>query len=231
MTLEEFGDAVEYGNIEAVRSVLNADPSMANVTFDNRNCPLHKAANQGHVQIAKLLIERGGKVSAIGSDERTPLHYAIDANNAEMVELLIANGADLTIRDERGLSPLACAARQYVGDGLDSEEEIFNRIRDAGAPYDLTAAAYMSDIERVREIIHDDPVAPSLIPSPGHILAGLVFNDWRDAQTQIAILDLLFRHGFRPLRKDVEDVIQACDMHGGKVSIAKCLQSYAQQLE
>jgi hypothetical protein len=54
----------------------------------------------------KYLIELGANVNAVGPKGRTALHYAATGGNAELCKLLINAGANETIPDEEGRTPL-----------------------------------------------------------------------------------------------------------------------------
>ena len=58
---------------------------------------------------AQYLIELGAEINAIGPDGRTALHYASRGSSAKLCELLLNAGADRTILDEEGKSPLDIA--------------------------------------------------------------------------------------------------------------------------
>ena len=56
---------------------------------------LHLAAQEGHKEIAELLIAKGADLNAKTVGEWTPLHSAASKGQKEIVELLIAEGADV----------------------------------------------------------------------------------------------------------------------------------------
>ena len=65
--------------------------------------PLHIAANNGHKEVAELLIAEGADVNAKGVIGITPLHYAL---TKEIAELLIDKGADVNAKDKYERTPL-----------------------------------------------------------------------------------------------------------------------------
>ncbi|KAK8016092.1 NB-ARC and ankyrin domain protein [Apiospora rasikravindrae] len=71
--------------------------------------PLLYAADKGHVDIAKLLIERGADVDAAGSSGWTPLTLALDRGHIDMARLLIERGADVNTTGSSGRTPLTRA--------------------------------------------------------------------------------------------------------------------------
>jgi ankyrin repeat protein len=62
---------------------------------------LHAAADEGHKEIAELLITNGADVDGkynTNYNTKTPLHYAAGEGHKEIIELLIANGADVDVK-------------------------------------------------------------------------------------------------------------------------------------
>merc|ERR1719204_2639476 len=74
--------------------------------------PLHWAARQDSVDVARLLISRGAKVNAKEEYGRTPLHSAAFNNHLKMAQLLIDNGADKNIEDNDGKKPIDYAREE-----------------------------------------------------------------------------------------------------------------------
>ncbi len=67
-------DAARTGNIEAVKQHLDAGTDLN--AKDDGWAPLHAAVDEGHKEVAELLIANGANVNAKGRDGRTPLHDA-----------------------------------------------------------------------------------------------------------------------------------------------------------
>lgn len=72
--------------------------------------PLHYAVQNGHLNVAKILILNGAKVNPTDIDDRTPLLLAVHFNQLDIAEFLMQQGGDPNIRDLDGLSPLFYAA-------------------------------------------------------------------------------------------------------------------------
>jgi len=69
------------------------------------------AACYGHLDICRLLIDKGAKVEAKDSNDWTSLHCAASQGHVEIVRLLCDCGADVEARDRWGRRPLHYAAR------------------------------------------------------------------------------------------------------------------------
>jgi len=71
-----------------------------------RCTPLHRAAFAGAYESCQLLLAHGASVNALDSsfgDLRTPLLKAASRNHERIVALLIDSGADVAVKDSRGL--------------------------------------------------------------------------------------------------------------------------------
>ena len=68
--------------------------------------PLHKVAIWGDVEAARVLLDHGADINAIGEDGDTPLHRAVAAGQEQMVKFLVSRGADVSIRNRYGLPSL-----------------------------------------------------------------------------------------------------------------------------
>lgn len=78
-------------------------------------CALHFAAKAGFTGVMEVLLANGAPVDARSEKGETPLFYALKAGpRADMVksvELLLVHGADPTVEDKLGKSPLGIARR------------------------------------------------------------------------------------------------------------------------
>ena len=73
--------------------------------------PLHFAAENGHVEIARLLLQNGAELNAKNNYGSTSLHCAASQDNIDILHLLVENGADLEAQDNDGMRALHRAAR------------------------------------------------------------------------------------------------------------------------
>ena len=92
----KFAVAIEDDDLDKVRALLDSGLA-ADTPIDygeNSETPLMKAAREGTVEIAKLLLARGAKVNAQDGEKSTALEAAISRDQSAMVELLLAAKAD-----------------------------------------------------------------------------------------------------------------------------------------
>jgi cytohesin len=132
-------EAAERGNIIDVKRHLAAGADV-NATNRFESTPLHIAIDNGHKEIAELLIakgllSKGADVNAKDGWGETPLHWV---ETKEVAELLIAEGADVHAKDKWGFTPLREAAANghkeiaelLIGKGAD----VNAKYEDGGTP-------------------------------------------------------------------------------------------------
>lgn len=68
------------------------------------------AAQTGHLDCVRLLVEAGSELNAVSTSARLPLHVAVDEGHAEVVKYLIDEGADVDRADHNGRTPCHFAA-------------------------------------------------------------------------------------------------------------------------
>ncbi|VVC87150.1 unnamed protein product, partial [Leptidea sinapis] len=70
----------------------------------------HYAVDSGRVAVLRMVLDRGGDVTARDSNGWTPLFRAVTQNaTTGVIEELVSRGSDLTVTDNAGLSLLAAA--------------------------------------------------------------------------------------------------------------------------
>ena len=115
-------EAAATGRTDRMRELLDDDPSLANTFGDDGFHPLGLACFFGHVDTAKLLLERGADVNALSRHEhiQTATIHAAAASNEEgtdestryeLVKLVLDHGADPNLRQGGGFRAID-AARQ-----------------------------------------------------------------------------------------------------------------------
>ncbi|PWW79109.1 ankyrin, partial [Tuber magnatum] len=69
--------------------------------------PMHLAASNSHVAVVEILFRLGADINAVREDGASPLTLAVSMGSpGGYAELLIKRGADPTIRDDEGSTPL-----------------------------------------------------------------------------------------------------------------------------
>ena len=132
----ELLDATSRGDVAAVRSLLaeGADP---NVAQGDGLTALHVAAQEGNLEIARLLLDAGANVEAktrIGG--YTPLHLAGGGAHAAVVRALLGAGANTgAVTTTTGVTPLHLAAKAMDGEGA------VRAMLESGAPANAQESA------------------------------------------------------------------------------------------
>ncbi|GAA2873773.1 hypothetical protein GCM10010517_34350 [Streptosporangium fragile] len=87
-------DAWRDSNLTEIRELLAGGFDPGRMLPWLRSTPLHQAAQEGAVQVIKLLLAAGAEVDAVDADGATPLWEAVRHGRDEAVKLLLAAGAD-----------------------------------------------------------------------------------------------------------------------------------------
>ena len=105
-------DAAAVADVERLRKLLDADPSLATAFSGDGFTALHFPAFFGGLEPARLLLERGADVDARGRGwmTGTPLNSAASGRHSDVARLLLDAGADPDERQASGWTPLHSAA-------------------------------------------------------------------------------------------------------------------------
>ncbi len=85
-------EAAGLGDLEKVRALISADPAMVNARKDNGATPLWIAAQNGHLEVLKMLLDKGANLN-VDAQGLTPLRVAEKRGHTEIAELLRKAGA------------------------------------------------------------------------------------------------------------------------------------------
>lgn len=95
--------AAFFGGGGVAEALIDADADLEAVSRNGMGVrPLNSAAAGGHVDVSRLLVERGADVNAAQAQGFTPLHAAAQNGDADLVAILLAAGADKDVRLEDG---------------------------------------------------------------------------------------------------------------------------------
>ena len=124
-------EAIGRDDTDEVRRLLDADPGLVEIGNDIGASPLHRAVGRGLHQLAALLLDRGANVHAVLSSARG------------------LGGGFWT-----DLQPIDLA----VWDGRRRKDpDMIALLIEHGATRDLTVAAALGDLDRVRQILDTEP--------------------------------------------------------------------------
>ena len=89
-------DAVKFGGLDRVRTLLRENPECVNVRDDDGRTPLHypnKDTQHGE-EIIELLIEHGADINAKDNEGRTPVDQMLQNGRRDLAEVLRRHGGD-----------------------------------------------------------------------------------------------------------------------------------------
>ena len=143
----DFFDAVRSNELERTRSLLAADSALANARIfgdatllneqvwqnktvvdidadETRDTPaLHHAVFHGNVEMAKLLLEHGADIHALGYENNheltPPIVLAAWEGGIDMLRLLLDHGANPNAKSGNGVTPLSTALRHGEADRVE----------------------------------------------------------------------------------------------------------------
>ena len=96
----EIHNAAASGDLDKVRSLLDADPGLLESKGNNGYTPLMVACRTLHVEIADYLIDKGANVNAIGDGGMTPLFcFPYDKEAPfDLIQRLVGKGANVNAK-------------------------------------------------------------------------------------------------------------------------------------
>ncbi|XP_030370417.1 fibronectin type 3 and ankyrin repeat domains protein 1 [Scaptodrosophila lebanonensis] len=95
-------NAITQGEMCIIDVLLSAGCS---VHVGNPSChttPLHLAFYHGHLQSARILLNKKAQLEAVDFNGMTPAHSAVDGNQLEMLKFALESGSNLEARDRCG---------------------------------------------------------------------------------------------------------------------------------
>ncbi len=168
--------AAAIGDIDRVRLLLDEDPSLANRVSDyvtyyiGSGAPIKNAAARGHIDIVKLLLERGADPN-LPEEGIAPrghaLHSAVCSGHIEIVRLLLNHGAYPNVDIESSADTLCAAIAR-------DNKPIIELLCSHGAASAVHLLAYYGDIRTAAAVfaanpsLANDPYALECATTEGH---------------------------------------------------------------
>ena len=106
--------AAWQGFVEVVRFLVEEGKADVHKAQASTGCtPLWQAAQNGHTEVVRFLVEEGkADVDKVNKKNQTPINIAAFCGHLEVVQFLLGKGADCTIENQWGRTPLATAQKQ-----------------------------------------------------------------------------------------------------------------------
>lgn len=84
-------DSCKEGSVERLKEYLAKNPKLINQTDENGMTMAMWACDRGHLEILKLLSDKGADLNKQDSDGQTALHYSCSNDQVKLVEFLVKN--------------------------------------------------------------------------------------------------------------------------------------------
>ena len=93
--------AARQGQLQVVNWLIGEGEQQIEECDKFQMTPLHYAAQFGHIEVTKCLIEKGAHVEVKNEEGNTPLHEAVDGGHFEVVKYLIEKGAQMDSKNKK----------------------------------------------------------------------------------------------------------------------------------
>jgi hypothetical protein len=110
--------AAFYGLPGLAKHLIVAHRENVNAKCGFRGSPLHAASREGHLDVARLLLDHGADVHLKSRLGRAPFRSAYDGRHLEIMRLLLEKGVDVDMRDGHGRGMLLHDASFYGQAGV-----------------------------------------------------------------------------------------------------------------
>jgi ankyrin repeat protein len=230
--------AAWFGDLNRVRELCDEDPSLVNRPSEYAGyyacsgTPLRNAAGGGHIDIVKLLLERGADPN-LPEEGIAPrghaLHSAVVRGHIEIVKLLLAHGAYPNVEVESSADTLSAALATSGYNYVKPNAEMVELLCSHGAARAVHLLAYGGDVVTGAAVFAANP---SLANNPEALAnaAGegkeafvrlmlryhpdlprrLDFPNWSVGAKTRELNDLLFQHG---MNANARDWLEATPLH------------------
>jgi ankyrin repeat protein len=102
--------AASYGQFSMVKFLLSYGRDQLDCPGPREATALHKAVEQGSLEMVRVMLEAGALVATHDSQGCTPLHVAAKRGYISIAEVLVSAGAFVHVKDKEYLCPLDYAA-------------------------------------------------------------------------------------------------------------------------
>ena len=159
--------AAERGDAAELRRLLERDPNLYRAEYWYTQ-PIHFAVREGHLEATRVLLDAGADPAFVGSGGDDLITIARDRGHDAVVRMLQeartadgreepADAGSCGVYDDRYFQPIDRALWTGPFWGVRGDLETARRLVDSGADHDLTIAAALGDLERVRGLLDEDP--------------------------------------------------------------------------
>lgn len=152
-----FFEACASGATEKARELVGKNPELVRLTDKQGWTGLHAAAQRGHTEIVRLLLQHGADPNAREPGDHTyPLHWAVAHGHVDIVRALLNAGAEVHgAGDDHALDIIGWAT-VFRSPG-ESWHEIVSLLIARGARHHIFSAIATGDPDLIRDVVRRDP--------------------------------------------------------------------------
>jgi ankyrin repeat protein/uncharacterized glyoxalase superfamily protein PhnB len=176
--VRQFFDACGNGDVEALHRLLSHDPTLVRASRptaegagpDDRATSaqhggwtgLHSAAQRGHLDAVRLLLQHGANPNAREEGDNTyPLHWAAAQGHTDIVRALVDAGGDVHgFGDAHELDVIGWATFFHAPDApRGGNPDLVAFLVERGARHHVFSAMSIGDVDLIRNIVEENPGA------------------------------------------------------------------------
>ncbi|MFT7632150.1 MAG: ankyrin repeat protein [Mariniblastus sp.] len=145
----------EHGLTKMTKRLLTLDTKSLNLADGLGRTPLYLAAENGHLDVVRLLLENQAKLDSPDEDGTTPLLAAANGGHASVVTALLNAGADVSNVDGSGQSALHLAAWAGAADvvAVLAQKVDVSKLKTSSGNTPLHAAAWKGHADAVNQLL------------------------------------------------------------------------------
>jgi len=163
--------AIKNRDVRQLRSLLEARPELVHAADGNANQPIHWAVMTRQFQVIDYLLEKGADINAVLPNGTRPIH--------------LTNG-DYHYRGWRDLPSTA----------MQKHEVLIGYLLARGAYYDIATATKLGDLERVRELLDENPALVNQVTTHSYYTGLPLVNAARGGHLEL--VKFLLHRGANP---------------------------------
>ncbi len=163
--------AMERNDVATVRRLIEAGEDANGIDLEFEMSPLQWAVQYGHVDLVRVMLDRGADIEQWATEGESPLMFAASAGDHTMVQLLLERGADATYRTDKGWDAVDFAA-MHGHEGLAAllREEQCRHLRWAVREGELAVVRDLLDHGADVEERYDEGQSPLMVAAfHGHL--------------------------------------------------------------
>jgi ankyrin repeat protein len=158
------------------------------------------------VAAVRVLLEKQPELLHAADDRgNQPIHWAVMTRQVDLIDDLLARGADINAQRPDGARPLHLTNGDYYYRGwrdvpttaLRRHEVLIGYLLARGAEYDISTAAAIGHLDRVRELLDQDPRLANRVPDYSTYYSGLPLRCAAGAGHR-DVVELLLQRGANP---------------------------------